>query len=136
VTVAREMTWEVTHAAGGYEVGHRFTVTHWHDLPEGVPVRAVVDPGETETPEQFRNRMRSIQVIKGGRTRPKEKIITRPTDPRDPKYVQGNTIDAGKRAKVVINEERDIILTTSDNRQDANIIGTPAIAGGAGGEEG
>lgn len=91
--------------------------------------------GEPETPEEFRDRMRSLQVIRGGRTRPKEKIITRPTDPRDPKYVQGNAIDAGKRAKVVINEERDIILTTSDNRQDANIIGTPAIAGGIGGEE-
>ena len=25
---------------------------------------------------------------------------------------------------MTINEERDIILTTSDNRQDANIIGT------------
>lgn len=83
-----------------------------------------------ETPEEFRDRMRSIQHIRGGRTRPLEKVITRPD--RDP---AGNQIDAGRRAKVVINEERDIILTTSDNRQDANIIGTPAIAGGAG-EEG
>jgi hypothetical protein len=82
---------------------------------------------EPETPEEFRERMRSLQVIRGGRTRPLEKIVTRPdTDP------QGNQIDAGRRAKVTINEERDIILTTSDNRQDANIIGTPAIAGGSG----
>jgi hypothetical protein len=86
---------------------------------------------EPETPAEFRERMRSLQVIRGGRTRPLEKIITRPD--RDP---AGNQIDAGRKAKVTINEERDIILTTSDNRQDANIIGTPAIAGGTGGEEG
>ena len=73
--------------------------------------------------------MRSLQVIRGGRTRPMEKIITRPE--RDP---AGNQIDAGKRARVVINEERDIILTTSDNRQDANIIGAAAAASGDGGE--
>jgi hypothetical protein len=82
-----------------------------------------------ETPEEFRERMRSLQVIRGGRTRPMEKVITRPE--RDP---AGNQIDAGKRAKVVINEDRDIILTTSDNRQDANIIGTAADASGGGGE--
>jgi hypothetical protein len=85
---------------------------------------------EPETPEEFRERMRSLQVIRGGRTRPLEKIITRPD--KDP---QGNQIDAGRRARVTINEERDIILTMSDNRQDANIIGTPAIAGGSGGDE-
>jgi hypothetical protein len=93
------------------------------------------EDGPAETPEEFRERIRSIQHIRGGRTRPLEKIVTRPADPRDPKYVQGNAIDAGKRARVSINEDRDIILTTSDNRQDANIIGTPAIAGGTGGEE-
>ena len=87
--------------------------------------------GEPETPAQFRERMRSLQIIKGGRTRPLEKIITRPDRDKN-----GNQIDAGKRAKVTINEERDIILTTSDNRQDANIIGTPAVAGGIGGEGG
>jgi hypothetical protein len=76
---------------------------------------------EPETPEQFRERMRSLQVIRGGRTRPLEKVITRPD--RDP---AGNQLDAGKRAKVTINEERDIVLTTSDNRQDANVFGQPA----------
>jgi hypothetical protein len=91
---------------------------------------------DSETPQEFRDRMRSIQHIRGGRTKPLEKIITRPDDPRDPKYVQGNPIDAGKRAKMTINEDRDIILTTSDNRQDANIIGKPAVAGGSGGEAG
>lgn len=84
-----------------------------------------------ETPEEFRERLRSLQVIRGGRTRPLEKIVTRPD--RDP---AGNQIDAGKRAKMLISEERDIVLTTSDNRQDANIFGTAAKAGGAGGEEG
>jgi hypothetical protein len=76
---------------------------------------------DEETPEQFRERMRSLQVIKGGRTRPLEKVITRPD--RDP---AGNQIDAGRRAKVVINEERDVVYTTSDNRQDANVFGKPA----------
>lgn len=81
-----------------------------------------------ETPEQWRERMRSLQVIRGGRTRPLEKIITRPE--RDP---SGNQTDAGRRAKVVINEDRDIVYTTSDNRQDARIFGTAADVGGAGG---
>jgi hypothetical protein len=85
----------------------------------------------TETPEEFRARMRSVGVIRGGRTRPLEKIITRPdTDP------QGNQVDAGRRAKMTIDEEREIVLTTSDNRQDVNIFGTPAVAGSSGGEEG
>jgi hypothetical protein len=89
---------------------------------------------EPEAAAEFREKIRSLQVIRGGRTRPLEKVITRPADPGDPKYVQGNAIDAGKRAKVTINEERDIILTTSDNRQDANIIGTAADASGGAGE--
>lgn len=76
---------------------------------------------EAETPEEFRERMRSLQVIRGGRTRPLEKVITRPG--RDP---AGNQLDAGRRAKVTISEERDIVYTTSDNRQDANIFGKPA----------
>jgi hypothetical protein len=76
---------------------------------------------DPETPEQFRERMRSLQVIRGGRTRPLEKTITRPD--RDP---AGNQIDAGRKAKMVISEERDIVLTTSDNRQDANVFGKPA----------
>lgn len=85
---------------------------------------------EQETPEQFRDRMRSLQVIKGGRTRPMEKIIRRPD--HDP---SGNQIDSGQKAKVTINEDRDIVLTTSDNRQDANIFGTAARAVSAGGEQ-
>jgi hypothetical protein len=85
---------------------------------------------EDETPQQFRDRMRSLQVIKGGRTRPLEKIITRPA--RDP---DGNQIDAGKRAKVTINEDRDVVYKTSDNRQDAHIFGTAAAAGPTGGEQ-
>ena len=84
-----------------------------------------------ETPQEFRERMLSLQHIRGGRTRPLEKIITRPE--RGDPALGDNELDAGKRARMTINEDRDIILTTSDNRQDANIIGTPAVAGGAGG---
>lgn len=84
-----------------------------------------------ETPAQFRERLRSLQVIRGGRTRPLEKTITRP-EAADPASGE-NKIDAGRRAKVTINEDRDIVLTTSDNRQDANIFGKAARAGGAGG---
>jgi hypothetical protein len=91
---------------------------------------AALMAAESETPAEFRERMRSLQFIRGGRTRPLEKIITRPE--RDP---AGNQTDAGKRARVVISEERDIILTTSDNRQDANIIGAAADASGGGGGE-
>jgi hypothetical protein len=81
----------------------------------------------TETPEEFRARMRSLQVIRGGRTRPLEKIITRPE--YDP---SGNQIDHGRRAKMTINEERDVVYTTSENRQDANIFGTAATSGAEG----
>jgi hypothetical protein len=81
-----------------------------------------------ETPQEFRDRMRSIGVIRGGRTRPLEKIITRRDDG------SGNLTDVGRKAKVVINEDRDIVLTTSDNRQDVNIFGKPAVTGSAGGE--
>lgn len=82
-----------------------------------------------ETVAEWQERMRSISVVKGGRTKPLEKVITRP------EYdASGNQIDAGRKAKVTINEERDIILTTSDNRQDANVIGKPAVSGAKGGE--
>jgi hypothetical protein len=83
-----------------------------------------------ETPEQFRDRMRSLQVIRGGRTKPLEKVITRP-EARNPASGE-NKLDAGRKAKVTINEERDIVYTTSDNRQDANVFGKPARAGSAG----
>lgn len=79
---------------------------------------------EVETTEQFRERMRSIGIIKGGRTRPLEKIITRPDHDKS-----GNQLDAGHRAKMVINEDRDVVLTTSENRQDVNIFGAPATTG-------
>ncbi len=88
---------------------------------------------ELETPEEFRARMRSIGVIRGGRTRALEKIITRP-EARDPASGE-NKIDAGRRAKVVLDEERSVVYTTSDNRQDANIIGKAAVAGAEGGAE-
>lgn len=81
-----------------------------------------------ETPAQFRERMLSLQVIRGGRTRPMEKLISRPQD--DP---SGNQLDAGHKAKVTISEERDIVYTTSDNRQDVNVFGTPASMNGSGG---
>jgi len=74
--------------------------------------------------------MRSLQVIRGGRTKPLEKVITR-EDKGD-----GNTIDVGRRAKMVINEDRDVVLTTSDNRQDASIFGVPAVMNGEGGVPG
>jgi hypothetical protein len=82
-----------------------------------------------ETPQEFRERMLSLQIIRGGRTRPMEKVITRPVQDES-----GNQTDAGRKAKVTINEDRDVVLTTSDNRQDVNIFGTAAYAGGAGGE--
>lgn len=69
--------------------------------------------------------MRSIQVVKGGRTKPLEKVVTRQDD---------GGLDTGRKAKVTINEERDVILTTSDNRQDANIIGSAAKMNGQGQE--
>ncbi len=82
---------------------------------------------ENESPAEFRERMLSLQVIKGGRTRPLEKVVTRADDG------SGNVTDVGRKAKVTINEDRDIVLITSDNRQDANIFGTPAVMNGEGG---
>ena len=66
----------------------------------------------TETPEQFRERMRSIGFMKGGRTRDKVRTITRPED--DP------GVDAGKRAKETT-DQLGTVITESDNRQDVNI---------------
>jgi len=65
-----------------------------------------------ETGAEFNARMRSLQVIKGGRTKPKERIITRPND---------KGVDVGKRAKQV-KDETGSVVTTSDNRQDVNIV--------------
>lgn len=66
----------------------------------------------TETPEQFRERMRSIGFMKGGRTRDKVRTVTRPDD--DP------GVDAGKRAKETT-DQLGTVITESENRQDVNI---------------
>jgi len=65
-----------------------------------------------ETRDQFRERMRSIGFMAGGRTRDKVATITRPED--DP------GADAGQRAKQVT-DELGTVITESDNRQDVNI---------------
>ena len=89
-----------------------------------------------ETPAERRARWRSIGVIKGGRTpEVRTKTITRP-EAADP-ACGDNKIDAGRKAKVTVIEDDGpgrgaIIYTTSDNRQDANVIGVPAKAPGAG----
>jgi hypothetical protein len=85
---------------------------------------------ENESPAEFRERMLSIGVIKGGRTKPLEKVITRADDG------SGNVTDVGRKARVTINEDRDVVLTTSDNRQDVNIFGTAAVMNGEGGVAG
>jgi hypothetical protein len=85
---------------------------------------------ENESPAEFRERVRSIGVIRGGRTKPLEKIIVR-EDKGD-----GNVTDIGRKARVTINEDRDVVLTTSDNRQDVNIFGTAAVMNGEGGVAG
>lgn len=67
---------------------------------------------ENETPEQFRDRVRSIGFLGGGRTRDKVRTVTRPeTDPG---------VDAGERAKETT-DELGTVITTSDNRQDVTI---------------
>lgn len=66
----------------------------------------------TETPEEFRDRMRSIGFMKGGRTRDRVTTVTRPAD--DP------GVDAGRRAKQTT-DELGTVITESDNRQDVNI---------------
>ena len=66
----------------------------------------------SETPEEFRERMRSVGFMAGGRTRDKVKTVTRPeTDPG---------VDAGRRAKQVT-DEAGTVITMSDNRQDVHI---------------
>lgn len=81
---------------------------------------------ENETPEEFRARMLSIGHIRGGRTKTLEKVITRPEHDSS-----GNQIDSGRKAKVTISEERDIVYTTSENRQDVNVFGSAATIGNA-----
>jgi hypothetical protein len=67
---------------------------------------------ELETPAEFRARMQSIGLIKGGRKRDKVRTVTRPHD---------GGLDAGRRAKQTTDENGSVI-TESDNRQDVNIV--------------
>lgn len=65
-----------------------------------------------ETRAQFRQRMRSIGFMSGGRTRDRVTTVTRPEN--DP------GVDAGRRAKQTT-DELGTVITQSDNRQDVAI---------------
>jgi hypothetical protein len=65
-----------------------------------------------ETRKEFRDRMLSIGVMLGGRTRDKVVTVTRPED--DP------GLDAGLRAKQTT-DELGTVITESDHRQDVMI---------------
>lgn len=67
---------------------------------------------EGETRAQFRDRVRSIGFMAGGRTRDRVRTVTRPED--DP------GVDAGRRAKQTT-DEAGTVVTESDHRQDVNI---------------
>lgn len=72
---------------------------------------------DDETPGAFRERMRSVGYLSGGRTRNRTRTITRPeTDPG---------LDAGLRAKQT-RDELGTVITESDHRQDVTI--TPATS--------
>jgi hypothetical protein len=74
---------------------------------------------DQETPEQFRERMRSVGFMAGGRTRDKVRTVTRPeTDPG---------LDAGKRAKETT-DQLGTVITESDHRQDVT-VSPPTHAG-------
>jgi hypothetical protein len=66
-----------------------------------------------ETPQEFRERMRSIGFLGRGRTKDTVTSTVRPEN--DP------GVDAGKRAKVTV-DELGTTITESDNRQDVNIV--------------
>jgi hypothetical protein len=66
-----------------------------------------------ETVDQWRERMRSIGFLGGGRTKDKVRTVVRPED--DP------GVDAGQRARETT-DELGTVITTSDNRQDVNIV--------------
>lgn len=66
-----------------------------------------------ETPGQFRERMRSIGHLRGGRTQDRVATVTRPED--DP------GLDAGKRAKQTT-DELGTVITESDHRQDVTVV--------------
>jgi hypothetical protein len=67
---------------------------------------------ENETAEQFKDRMRSIGFMSGGRTRDKVRTVTRPEN--DP------GLDAGKKAKQTT-DQLGSVITESDHRQDVSI---------------
>jgi hypothetical protein len=67
---------------------------------------------EDETPAQFRERMRSVGFMAGGRTRDRVRTVTRPEN--DP------GLDAGRRAKETT-DQLGTVITESDHRQDVNI---------------
>jgi hypothetical protein len=59
-----------------------------------------------ETPAQFRDRMKSVGYLKGGRTRNSVRTITHP--------------ETGERAKETT-DELGTVITETPNRQDVNI---------------
>jgi len=75
-------------------------------------------PGETR--EEFRDRMRSIGFMAGGRTRDRVRTVTRPEN--DP------GLDAGQRAKQT-RDEAGTVITESDHRQDVSIHPVTHVAG-------
>lgn len=65
-----------------------------------------------ETPQEFRDRMRSVGYLSQGQTRNQVRTVRRPeTDPG---------LDAGRTARQVT-DELGTVITESDNRQDVNI---------------
>jgi hypothetical protein len=66
-----------------------------------------------ETPEEFRERMRSVGYLSKGQTRDRSRTIVRSAE-------EGG-VDAGKKAKETV-DETGTTVTMSDNRQDVNII--------------
>jgi hypothetical protein len=63
----------------------------------------------SETPEQFRERMRSVGFLRDGRTRDKVRTVIRPDD--------DTGADAGMLAKETT-DQLGTVITESDNRQD------------------
>ena len=62
----------------------------------------------TETPAEFRERMRSVGLVRRG-SRGKERVVTR-----------ADGVDAGRKARVTT-DELGTVITESDNRRDVNI---------------
>jgi hypothetical protein len=66
---------------------------------------------EGETPQEFRERMRSIGFMAGGRTRDKVRTVMRPDD---------GGVDSGQKAKQT-KDELGNVVTESSNRQDVAV---------------